>query len=196
MSITIDFERNRHVRIDDATVEPQPPDAVSISVSGTLRLGEEVLASVAGTTLEPVRVAFAADGRRVEIDLREEASLRLDDVDVGLELPDPDGAVPEGLPSSGSEAVSDVVDAATDRPGVLAFTATGTIVETPPETVATLAEASNSSPKSVTFEPETPVRGDGGRTDPVLETTLFGFGVVVYRDGRISVGLRDSAVAP
>lgn len=193
MTITIDLEDERRVRIADATVDARPPDVVRFEIAGNLRLGEEVLASAAGATLDPVRIAFQAADRAVAIDLRDrdEAALRLDAADVGLAAPDADDIVPDtdALGALATDGRSAPRDLAAGRPGVVAFTVEGRIVDAPTDAVTVLAETElPPSPKSITFEGLPSIRSDGGAVAPVLETTLLGFGIVVYRDGRISIG--------
>ncbi len=71
---------------------------------------------------------------------------------------------------------------------MLAFTVEGTIREIPEPTFEEI-EGRPPRLESLTFAVDETVRSDGGSgEDVVVEFTLFGYGVVVRRDGSIVVG--------
>ncbi|ELZ10234.1 hypothetical protein C478_15117 [Natrinema thermotolerans DSM 11552] len=186
MSVTVRVADNESVRLTENTVETEPPDRLEFTLQGRLTMTEALLAQFEGATLNPVRVAVSAEGDPVEIDLTASAALRLEDVDVGVTTPDPDD-ITDGIATLQPSA-DDGPDATDVRPDVLAFTVEGAIRDVSP---ATLAAVAGDAPRieSVTFAVEEPFRSDGGGADDVVfELTLFGYGIVVRRDGRIVVG--------
>lgn len=186
MHVTVVPDESRSVRVSDETVRIRPPDRIAFEARGTIRVTEGLLAEFAGASLKPVRIDVSTgDSPPVEIDLEGPASLRLDTVDVGVEFPDADdlSAGVDAVRSSGDD------DSSGTHPGAVAFTVEGTIRDVPEGTLALLSEGTPTL-ESVTFAVEDPVRGDGGSGDDALvEITLFGYGVVVRRNGVVEIGI-------
>lgn len=189
MSLTVEIAENRGIRVTEDCIETQPPDRLAFTVEGAITMTEQVLGEFAGTTLNPSRVAVSVDeSRTVDIDLDDEASLRLSSIDVGVETPDSDD-ISRGIDTL-RESATDPAELADAKPAALAFTVEGTISDVPEETLETVAEGEPEI-ATVTFAVEDPVRGDGGpNDDALLELTLFGYGLAVRRDGSIVVGNR------
>lgn len=205
MSVTVGVDEDRRVRVTDDVVEIRPPDRIAFAIEGTVRITEELLGQFEGATLEPVRVEIASGDRTVEIDLGEEAALRLENVDVGVETPGSDvvpsdgeaieplanGASVDGA-SADSASADDGAESDETRPGAIAFTVDGAIVDVPEKNVDAISRGSPSL-ESLTFAVEDPVRSDGGAEsgdDVVFECSLLGYGIVVRRNGTIVVGGR------
>lgn len=191
MSHTVNLVENQSVDLTGETVDPRPPDRIGFAAEGVIRMSEGLLERFEGRSLEPLEVEFSlGPSRTVEVDL-EEASLRLESIDVGLETPDADDI------ASGVERVrpSDDGGRPSERPaGTIAFTVEGTIHDVPEPTVEIIAGESPGL-VSVTFGVEESARADGGSpSDVLLEVGLFGYGVVVRRDATIEV--RAPGAAP
>ncbi|WP_235920697.1 hypothetical protein [Natronorubrum halalkaliphilum] len=126
MSVTLQLTDTDSIHLTDERIERRSPGHIEFAVAGTLSLTEAVLAAFEGATLNPAQATIAIDeGRTVDIDLTDEASLRLETIDVGIASPDPDDLVPESDPIS---AVADDDPAsAAPSPDVLAFTVEGVI---------------------------------------------------------------------
>ena len=185
MSHTVHLAENPSVALTEEAVDPRPPDRIGFAAEGVIRMSEGLLGRFEGRSLDPVGVAFSlGSSQTVEVDLDEEASLRLESIDVGVETPD------AGDVASGVERVRPSSDGG--RPsegptGAIAFTVEGTIDDVPEPTVAALADESPEL-AAVTFGVEESARADGGSpTDVLLEVGLFGYGVVVRRDGTIEI---------
>lgn len=196
MSVTVNVEENRSVQVTDLLVETESPDRVDFTVEGVLSITEELLSEFEGSSLKPVDIEVSIDGSRtVEIDLSEGASLRLESVDIGVELPRPND-IPSGTnavpPSADGGATSD-----DGRPGAIAFTLEGTISGVQDEVFESLASASpgpGPGLESITFAVEDPIRSDGGPgTDVVFEISLLGYGITIRRNGAIEIGTGGSA---
>lgn len=187
MTHTVDLTGNENVTLTDGTVERRPPERLEFSVEGRLSVTDALLAQFEGATLDPVAVTVSSDDSgTATIDLTGPATLRLENVDVGVATVDSND-VADGVSAlrstadSGSEAVD-------SPPDVLAFTVDGEIRSIPPTTFEAIED---DAPRleSLTFAAEDTVRSDGGSGDGVvLEFTLFGYGIVVRRDGSIVVG--------
>lgn len=185
MTVTIRIVDNQSIRVSDEVLEERPPDRVAFAVEGIVTMTEEVLSEFEGQALKPVRIDVSVEeSRAVELDLTE-ATLRLETVDVGVEVPDADDLSPgmDSLrPSSDDDAES------TDPgPGAIAFTVEGSIQDVPAEALEPIAESA-STLESITFVVDDAVKSDGGSDDRVFEFSLLGFHVVVNRNGVIEIG--------
>lgn len=181
MRVTTHLDENESVRLSDEVVETRPPDRLAFAVEGTITMTEDLLGSFAGATLNPVRIDVSGNGSQaVAIDLAGESSLRLETVDVGVETPDA-GDLSPGLSSE------DDSEERSTRPGAIAFTVEGAILDVPAETFESLSDGPRTV-ETLTFAVEDPVRSDGGADDVLLDFTLLGYGVVVYRNGVVEVG--------
>lgn len=191
MSHTVNLAEDPSVDLTEETVDPRPPDRIGFAAEGVIRMSEGLLQRFEGQSLDPVGVEFSlGPSRAVEVDLDEEASLRLESIDVGVGGLDADDL------ASGVERVRPSGDGGrpTEGPtGAIAFTVEGTIHDVPETTVAAIADESPGL-ASVTFGVEESARADGGSpSDVLLEVGLFGYGVVVRRDGTIEVSSRGAA---
>lgn len=191
MSHTVHLAENQSVDLTEEIVDPRPPDRIGFSAEGVIRMSGGLLQRFEGRSLDPVGVEFSlGPSRAVEVDLNEEAFLRLESIDVGVETLDTDDL------ASGAGSVRPSGDGGrpTEPPnGAIAFTVEGTIYDVPEPTVAAIAGESPGL-ASVTFALEESARTDGGSpSDVLLEVGLFGYGVVVRRDGTIEVGSRGAA---
>lgn len=194
MSHTVHITENPSVTVTEEAVDAQPPDRIAFEAEGVVKMSEALLGQFEGTSLNPVGVGISVDpSRTVDVDLAEEATLRLESVDVGVSTPDADD-FERGVESVGS-SVRDRRDVPTsggngagDGPsGAIAFTVEGTIRDLSEEQVAAIADGSPTL-ESVTFSVSEAVETDGGVPDDVLlEVGLFGFGVVVRRDGTVEI---------
>lgn len=183
MSTTVYVDEDPSVSVTESIVDPDPPDSVGFIIEGVVRPSRALLSKFEGSSLTPARVDVAVDdGRTVAVDLDEEATLRLESIDVGVETT----AVAEGVDAIDS-ALGDG-DGSSDEPsGAIAFTVEGTIRDLPAETLAAL-ECESPTLESVTFSVAETVETDGGSPlDVLLDVNLFGYGVVVRRDGTIEV---------
>lgn len=188
MSHTVQIDENDSVRITDADIEACPPDRLAFEVEGTLTLTETLLATFEGATLNPTQVTVTVDeSRSIAVDLTDEASLRLESLDVGVAPPDVDDLVPN---SDTLSAIADG-DTATEvpEPEVLAFTVEGVIRDVPSEVVGAVA-AGDPALESLTFAIDTARTDGGAESEVVLELALFGYGIVVRRNGLITIGPR------
>lgn len=185
MSVTVHLDENESVSLTDEVVDVRPPDRIAFAVRGTLTMTEELLGSFAGATLNPVRLDVSTGGGgRVEVDLAERSELRLETVDVGVETPDTDDLSP-GMDALGSSSDEEEADT---RPGAIAFTVEGAVLDVPAETLESLSEGSPTL-SALTFAVESPVRSDGGAPDdPIFQFSLLGYGIVVRRNGVIEIG--------
>lgn len=192
MSITVDIADDQRIRVAGDALETDPPDELTFAVEGALSMTEQLVGQFEGATLRPSRMTLSVDDERtVEIDLTDEASLRLSSVDVGIEVPDSDDT------SEGVETLkSSVTDpsALTDvNPAALAFTVEGSVMDVPEETFEIL-ESSDVTLESLSFAVDEGVRTDGGSADDVVfEVTLLRYGITVRRDGTIVVVRDDLA---
>lgn len=192
MSLTIDLEEADELRVTENVVEPRPPGTVEFLVEGRATIGEEVLGAVAGAALTPERVDVGVgESRTVSIDLQEEGALHLERVEVGFVTPDAADRPPgvDALQSAAADvAEGNLADAADVRPDVLAFTVEGVVRDVAADDLERLA-TDEAAPliERVVYAVDDPVRGDGG-SGPVLELVLFGYGIVVHRDGTVVVG--------
>lgn len=184
MSITVDLDDERNARVARQEIAVRSGETVDFTVHGTLSVTESVLEGVAGTAMTPAQVGIAVGGETVEIDLEDEASLRLEDVDVGIATPDRDDVSTDAIRSGLEDR-----DVAPDV-GAIAVTVEGVIEDVPEPTAARL-DAGEPSLSSITFSIEDATRADGGSDDVVAEFALLGFGIVVRVDGTIAVGTGD-----
>lgn len=195
MTLTIDVEGEPGVRIADADVTVDADGRVAFAVEGVLRVGGDALAPLVGARLTPVEVAFAAAGDRVAIDLAGDAELRLDAVDVGVELPtdggtsDPADAAasppdPTDAPADPTELVGDV--------GRISFTVEGVVENVPDDAAERLADA-DAEPRSIAFSVDETTATDGGDAEaPVATIELVAIRVAVLVDGTIVVTALDA----
>lgn len=164
---------------------------MGFAIEGVLSMTEQLVSQFEGSSLRPSRISLTVDDTTVDIDLTDEASLRLSSVDVGIETPDSDD-----LSDSAEALASSITDPSslTDvNPAALAFTVEGSVVDVPEETLARL-ESGEVSLSSLSFAVDDAVRSDGGSPDDVVfEVTLLGYGVTIRRDGTIVIGNRDDA---
>lgn len=185
MSITVHLEENQSVHVTDQIIETEPPARVAFAAEGVITMTEDVLGEFASSSLKPVEIELSVDETEtVEIDLSAEASLRLDTVDVGVETPDTSDLSPgmDTVPSASSDRSSDT------RPGAIAFTVEGAIRDAPEKVRDALTDG---TPRlaAITLAVDDSLRSDGGSgTDVVLEVTLLGYGITVYRNGTVDVG--------
>lgn len=191
MSITVDLEENQRINVTTQIIETVPPAHVEFAAEGVITMTKDVLGAFAGSSLKPAALEVAVDSSRtVTIDLSNEASLRLDAVDVGVETPDTDDL--PGMDSRGS-ATDASSDASPTRPGAIAFAVEGVITDVPAETLESLVDGALEL-AAITFAVDTPIRSDGGSgADVVFELTLLGYGIAIYRDGTIDIGTSDGA---
>lgn len=190
MSITVEIADDQRIRVAGDAVETHPPDQFAFAVEGVLSMTEQLVGQFEGATLKPARMTLSVDGdRTVEIDLTDEASLRLSSVDVGVETPDSDD-ITEGVETLKS-SVTDPSTLTDVNPAALAFTVEGSVLDVPEETLEIL-ESGDVTLESLSFAVDDGVRSDGGSADDVVfEVTLLGYGITVRRDGAIVVGARD-----
>lgn len=183
MSTSVNISENPSVEVTEAVVRPRPPDSVGFLAEGMIRPNPGLLAEFEGLSLKPVGVTVSVGpSRTVEVDLSGTASLRLESVDVGVETPE----VGDAVDAVGSVGSGDAT--ASDAPaGRIAFTVEGSIDGLSAETLEDLGDGSPTI-ESITFSVAETVETDGGSPlDPLLEVTLFGYGVIVRRNGIIEV---------
>ena len=181
MSIAVDLVDDPNVRIESAEVEPRAPDTVAFAVDGSISVGEALLGEFAGRTMEPESVAFAVEGDDLVVDLRDGAALRLETLDVGVEIPDAGDALSSAVDVPAGEA---------DAPlGAVSFTVEGVIEDLDEGTAERLAGAPRAEPASITFSVHESLESDGGRggSDRLAEFTLLDYGIVVRRDGLVTI---------
>ncbi|WP_226042221.1 hypothetical protein [Natrinema sp. DC36] len=190
MTITIDLDETESIHLTDA-LDRRPPDRLELAIEGSLTVTESLLAEFEGATLDPVRIAVSTnDSDPVEIDLTGPATLRLENADVGVATPDADD-VPTSLDALRTSAGDDF-GSVKSPPDVIAFTIEGTIRDVPTATLEAIADDS-AEIESVTFAVEESVRSDGGSDDDVIfDLALFGYGILVRRDGTVVVGSAGS----
>lgn len=186
MSLTVRLDENESVRVADEVIETHPPDTVEFVAEGVLTMTAEILERFEGNTLDPEQLTLSVDASRdVPVDFTKEPSLRLEEVDVGVETPDTDDV------SSEIDSLSSTTDAAQSfgsKTGAIAFTIEGVLLDVPEETFEQLSEGELTL-KSISFAREDVVKSDGGSNDTVLlEFSLLGYGIVIYRDGCIEIG--------
>ncbi|WP_154660560.1 hypothetical protein [Halopiger goleimassiliensis] len=186
MGLTIQLDEHEHARLSDAVVETRPPDRIDFVAEGVLTVSEALLGEFEGTTLQPTEVAFTVDGSTpVTVDLTGEPTLRLESVDVGVTTTDADELSPDVT------ALDPTSDGSGDpfgtTPGAIAFTVEGTIRDVPADAFASLS-AGEATPTAITFALQETTKSDGGADATLLEITLLGYGVVVYRSGIIEIG--------
>ncbi|WP_226479640.1 hypothetical protein [Natrinema amylolyticum] len=191
MTVTIDLDETESVHLTSTAIEDRPPARLAVTIDGRVTVTDALLAEFEGATLDPVRVTVTVgDAEPIAIDLTGPASLRLENVDVGVATPDGEAIADEvdafeSVARDGSESVD-------PRPDVIAFTVEGSIRDVPPATVEAIADG-DPTLESITFAVDETVRGDGGSdSDVIFELSLFGYGIVVRRDGRIVVGTTGS----
>lgn len=186
MSLTVYLDENQQLHVTDQLVEAVSPDQVDFRIEGTLSMTEELLSAFEGSSLKPTAVDILANGSQsVEIDLAGEASLWLEDVDVGVETPDADD-ISSNLDLSRS--VTDTDDeSGHSRPGAIAFTVEGTVQDVPAEKLEPITDATLEV-TTVQFTVEDPARTDGGSgASVVLDLSILGYGITIYRNGSIDV---------
>lgn len=195
MVLRIDVQGENEVRITDAAVTVDEEETVAFAVEGVLRVGGGTLEPFVDARLTPVEVAFAAGDERVAIDVASDAALRLEAVDVGVELPD--------------DAASGAVDAATDpgsaaaKPtelagdvGRISFTVEGVLEDVPADAAERLADA-DAEPSSVAFSVDDATATDGGDAEaPAATIELLAVRIAVLVDGTIVVTALDVDAGP
>lgn len=196
MSTTVRVAENPGVRVTHVAVDPRPPDSLGFRAEGVIRPSRALLSRFEGSTVTPVRVDLAVDdSRTVSVDLAGTASLRLESIDVGVEPPDVPGVSDVADDTDVSDSVDavesardDDAGAADDSAGAIAFTVEGTFRDLPGETLDALDDGSPTL-ESVTFSVSETAETDGGSPgDVLLDVTLFGYGVVVRRNGTVEIG--------
>lgn len=187
MGLTIDLDENESAQVADEVIEIQPPDQVEFVTEGTLTITEGLLGEFEGTALKPAQILLSVDeSQPVQVDLTEKSSLRLEEVDVGVETPDTDEISP-GIGSLNPTTDDSAESSDIDR-GAIAFTVEGVILDVPRETFEQLSEGELTL-KSITFSLDDAVRSDDGSNDNVLlESSLLGYGIIIYRNGIIEIG--------
>lgn len=197
MSVTVPLVDNQDIRLRTDIVEPHPPGTIEVTIEGTITITGALLGQFEATTLEPVAVDLAVDeSESVTVDLRKDGRLRLETIDVGIEPPDAGDLVPDG--DALESPVSSLSDAdpgldPKPEPGVIAFTVEGVIEGVSPATIDDLTRADRQPTlESITFAVEESISSDGGRADDIVaEFSLLGYGIVVRRDGTVTVGTRS-----
>ncbi|MFC6766533.1 hypothetical protein [Natrinema soli] len=186
MTVTIDLDETESIHLADS-VERRPPDQLEFAIEGTVTVTEALLAEFEGSTLDPVRITVSTDDSDpVEIDLTGPATLCLENADVGIATPDTED-IPTSLDDLRSTA-DDGFGSVKSPPDVIAFTVEAVIRDVPTATLEAIAD-DTAEIESVTFAVRESVRSDGGADDDdvIFELTLFGYGIVVRRDGTIVV---------
>lgn len=194
MSITIEVEENPAVRVTAADVTVESADALTFVVEGVVRVGRDLLGQFVGSRLTPAQLTLSADDDLVEIDLSEDAALRLEAVDVGVEILDEASTSPselaDGVGSDPSELVDDATTAASDlvdAVGRISFTVEGVIEDVQADATERLAGA-EATPHSLAFSVDDPVETDGGDPgEPVASFDLLGVAIAVRATGTIIV---------
>lgn len=193
MSLTLRLDENENAQVSDQLVETEPPDHVEFVAEGVLTVTEELMGKFEGTALKPTEVVLSVDeSDTVTVDLTEEPSLHLEDVDVGVETPDTDDI------SSGMDSLNPTSDEGAEAPDInpaaIAFTVEGAILNISQETFEPLSEGEITL-KSIAFALDEVAKSDGGSgTDVILEITLLGYGVVIYRNGIIEIGTTGGVI--
>ena len=192
MSITVRLDGNESIQVREFSVEGRPPETIAFDTEGTISLTEDMLAAFAGSTLDPSRIELRTDDDRiVSIDLEDDPSLRLETVDVGIATAD--GDVPS-LDADSIRSTAGTLAEGTDSFDVLSFTVEGDIEGVTEETFEILSTHS-AAPEAIEFSVDDAIRSDGGdESDVLLEIALFGFAIVVRRDGVISVETLDAGI--
>jgi len=189
--LRIDVQGENGVRITDAAVTVDGNETVAFAVEGVLRIDGDALEPFVDARLTPTEVAFAAGDERVAIDVASDAALRLEAVDVGVELPD--------------DATSSAVDAATDSGsaaanptepaggvGRISFTVEGVLDGVPADAAERLADA-DAEPSSIAFSLNDATASDGGDAEAPLATIeLPAVRIAVLVDGTIVVTALDA----
>ncbi|UTF52574.1 hypothetical protein [Natronosalvus rutilus] len=192
MSVHVDIGENRNVRLTDERIECRPPNRIAFAAEGVITVTSELLGEFEGTSLKPVRVDISVDeSRTVRTDLEEEASLRLETVDVGVETPDTDDLSP-GMDTV-SASSGDSTESTDASPGAIAFSVEGAIIDVPTETFDPITDGSPSL-ESIVFAVDDSVRTDGGSDDAIFSLGLLGRRIVIYRNGVIDVGTGENGV--
>jgi len=188
--LRIDVEDEYGVRVTDAAVTVDGNETVAFAVEGVLRVGGDALEPFVDARLTPVEVAFAAGDERVAIDVASDAELRLESVDVGVELPDDEtpGAV---------DAASDPVSAAANPTelaggvGRISFTVEGVLEDVPADAADHLADA-DAEPSLIAFSVDDATATDGGDADaPVATIELLAVRIAVLVDGTLLITALD-----
>lgn len=193
MGISVNIEENDSVRVTDQLIDTEPPDSVTFAAEGMLTMAESLLEKFEGASLKPVEIEMTVDELgSVEIDL-EDAELRLETVDIGIETPNTDDLSlgVNSIPSASGDTDPGDDESGDPGPGAIAFTVEGVIRDVARETLEELADGSPEL-ASVTFAVEEPIRSDGGSGNAVFEFDLLGFEIAVYRDGTIEIGARGA----
>ena len=159
MTVTLQFDDTENVKLTDETVETRASNRIEFAVSGCLTITDALLERFEGATLNPVRVTIASsDSTAVPIDLTGQASLRLEEVDVGVATPD--GADLAAGFDGLSPAADDGPESLDSPPDVLSFTVEGVIRDVPEESFESIDQDSTTL-ESLTFAVEESVRTDG-----------------------------------
>ena len=193
MTFEIEIAENQSIDLECVEVTPRPDGTVTFTVEGTLSVSEHLLGTVAGSTLTPSAITFSSadsDRRqsRVEIDLQGDATLRLEAVDVGVEVLDTD-LIPSDTGDL-REAAVDPVGAVDSRPGVIAFTVEGVVDGVSADDIEALSSG-EPKPASITFTAERSLEGDGGEPDDeVARFDFLLYRISIGRHGQITVSPR------
>lgn len=189
MSVTIHLDEHQSTRVSDQRIETRPPDRIEFVAEGIITMTEELLGEFEGMALKPVQVDMSVDeSQTVTVDLTEEALLRLEEMDVGVETPDADDISP-GIGSL-DPTTDDSIESPDITPGAIAFTVEGAILNVPEETFEPLSESSPTL-QSITLAADEAIQSDGGSNNDILsEFTLLGYGIVIHRNGIIEIGTR------
>jgi len=189
--LRIDVQDEYGVRVTDTAVTVEGVETVTFAVEGVLRVGGDALKPFVDARLTPVEVAFAAGDERVAIDIASDAELRLEAVDVGVELPD-------DMTSSAVDAATDPVGAAANPTelsggvGRISFTVEGVLEDVPADAAKRLADA-DAEPISVAFSVDDATATDGGDAEaPVASIELLTVRIAVLVDGTIVITELDA----
>ena len=184
VDLEVDLANRSTVRLEDGDVTARPPASIEFSAEGSVSVGAGALDEFVGRTVRPSSSAFSVDGETVTVDFRGDASLRLRSLDVGVAVTDPGDAL--------SEAVEVASSGTVDGVGTVSFTVEGVIEGVDEETIERLSAGSPEF-ESVTFSVRESLESDGGRdgSDALVDFGLFGYGIVVRRDGTISIAGRQ-----
>jgi len=189
--LRIDVRDEYGVRVKDATVTVDEEETVAFAVEGVLRVGGDTLEPFVDARLTPIEIAFAAGDECVAIDVANDAELRLEAVDVGVELPDcaTSGAVdaaanPVETAANPNESVGGV--------GRISFTVEGILEDVPADAAERLADA-DAEPRSIAFSVDDATASDGGDAEaPVATIELLAVRIAVLVDGTIVVTALDA----
>lgn len=197
MTFTIDIQSNPLVGITHADVAATDEETIAFEVEGTLRVTDELLGALVGSRLTPTEIALACEsGPPAEITL-DEAGLRLEEIDVGVELPATDADDASDLAETAVDGLTDAAEsdgaapvdptAPLDAAGRVAFTVEGVVANAPTDAVERIDDG-EAWPASLTFAVDDLVESDGGSPGgPLVELELLGVRVAIRTDGTIVI---------